>query len=343
MPAPLLSPGELKARRAAIDAVLHNVNAQIAALPGPVLRDLAPALAAAQSETQKAFARILATAKGDETFSAQMYRNALVQLRGAFAAVEKLDPVLGAALTHSVTPTAQLAKKSLEYELAAFSKIFEDTIRTIPIDLAAVLSTQGKPLMERYRTSAARYAGNVGKDIRRQLQIGYLRGETVDQLTRRLIAQGGPKGRVALAGVLGEPAARVEFIADGLFKRYNYWAERLVRTETIHGYNTLADESISQAAQLEPDLRRRWDASLDSRICPICKELDHTIVKVGQAFPGGIDYPPAHPNCRCAICAWMKDWDETRRKPKRLDNPAPAGGPAPALIGAAGLIFPNNP
>jgi hypothetical protein len=35
--------------------------------------------------------------------------------------------------------------------------------------------------------------------------------------------------------------------------------------------------------------------------CDICAENDGVIVAIGDEFPSGDEYPPAHPNCVCDV------------------------------------------
>ena len=125
---------------------------------------------------------------------------------------------------------------------------------------------------------------------------------------------GGPRGVVALRGVAGEPGAATEVIAEGLFARYRYWGERLARTETQAAYNAQLDLGMRQAQHTLPDLERRWDASLDLRVCPLCGELHGTTAAIGGAFPGGYTDAPAHPNCRCRVGAWRAEWSAILRE-----------------------------
>jgi SPP1 gp7 family putative phage head morphogenesis protein len=42
---------------------------------------------------------------------------------------------------------------------------------------------------------------------------------------------------------------------------------------------------------------RIWRTSNDERVCPVCGPLDGK----PEAEWGGLDSPPAHPNCRCSV------------------------------------------
>lgn len=52
--------------------------------------------------------------------------------------------------------------------------------------------------------------------------------------------------------------------------------------------------------------------------CPICAPLDGKVVELGGVFADGIDAPPAHPRCRCALIPVLKT----------VDTPPPAAEPA---------------
>ena len=48
----------------------------------------------------------------------------------------------------------------------------------------------------------------------------------------------------------------------------------------------------------------RWVTMNDNRVEPHCRENERAgIVKVGERFPSGHEYPPAHPRCRCNLAA----------------------------------------
>lgn len=43
----------------------------------------------------------------------------------------------------------------------------------------------------------------------------------------------------------------------------------------------------------------RWDATLDLKLCQICRGMHGEIVPVGQPFSDGLVPGDVHPNCRC--------------------------------------------
>lgn len=88
----------------------------------------------------------------------------------------------------------------------------------------------------------------------------------------------------------------------------NQRARIIARTETIAASSQGQLELWRQAAAdglIDPlRTKRRWIATEDDRICPICQDLDGVTVPFGAPFKTdlGVELwaPPAHPGCRCA-------------------------------------------
>jgi SPP1 gp7 family putative phage head morphogenesis protein len=172
---------------------------------------------------------------------------------------------------------------------------------------AGFLAKGDKLVLDQYKKSATKYAGQVKDDLKLQFGVGLAKGETVDQLVKRIAKLSSFQGAVDASNPKHAGAA----MAAGLTKRYHNQAERLVRTELINAYNHTAMASIGLLAAYEDGVEARWDASLDMRLCLICKGLHDKRTKPGHLFPGGYARPPAHPNCRCAIVAWIdEEWKD---------------------------------
>lgn len=83
-------------------------------------------------------------------------------------------------------------------------------------------------------------------------------------------------------------------------------AVKIARTETINA-EAAGVENSWQAAQdqgfLPPQAMKVWIATPQSlRTCKVCRELHHADpIPLNDNFSGGIERPPAHPNCRCTI------------------------------------------
>ncbi len=144
------------------------------------------------------------------------------------------------------------------------------------------------------------------------------------------IASGQPAAKTAKAiaqmvGLTARQATavanyRAELIAAGqggdiLAKRVQTYADKLLmqrariiaRTETIAASSQGQLELWRQAAAdglIDPARTFRiWIATEDDRECPICADLDGTVVPFNEPFRsdvGELWASPAHPNCRCA-------------------------------------------
>lgn len=293
-------------------ALLEQIAAEVAHLPGPALRAMGPVLFQAERELAQDLAKWLRTVEdGAARFTAQQYRVALVQIRQALRTARGLNPALFNVLNDARVQAGALALGHLAREVEKFSMLFEGSVRPMPIRPAAVLAEGRKALIPRFRASALRYGEYVTKDIERELAVGVARGETFDQLTRRLMRHGGPKGMVTLRGIEGDPGAVSEHIAEGLFRRYRARAATVVRTEVINAYNVTAVDAITEAHAEDPGFMLRWDAAMDWRSCALCREMDGETAPVGGTFPGGVEHPPLHPCCRCATTPWHAEWGES--------------------------------
>jgi hypothetical protein len=296
-----------------ITAYLEHINHEVSKLSTIGLSSLTEVLDSAEVELTRDLARWQYLGKGADRFTPQMYRNALVQIRGTLEHIR--GPVaegLASTLRHSGIVASALATRHLISEVEYFSKMFEGSARPVAIEASSVLA-EGKG---RFASSASRYAGQVGEDIRKQLAIGVVRGETVDQLTTRLAKLGGPKGIVWTKGLPGEPGAKAELIAEGLFRRYRHSAERLVVTETVQAYNSFALTGMDELEKEDPGYFKRWDAAIDKRLCLWCRDYDDQVIPLDKNFRGGIRHPPLHPRCRCAVVVWRKEWNESKPKVK---------------------------
>jgi SPP1 gp7 family putative phage head morphogenesis protein len=298
-----------------VTTLLESINHEVAKLSTTGLSKLTSVLDAAEKELTQDLASWAALGRGEDVFTPQMYRNALLQIRGTLEHIR--GPVaegVASSMRHGGVLAAHLATKHLEAQVTTFSAMFEGSIRPIAIEAASILADGSKTVWPKFSNSAKRYAGQVGEDIRKQLAIGVVRGETVDQLTARLSRLGGPKGLVYTRGQEGSPGAKAEYISEGLFNRYRHYAERLVVTETVNAYNSFALDGMDELEKEDPGYFKRWDAAIDKRTCDFCGRYDDLVVKLDAKFPGGIDHPPLHPRCRCAVVVWRKEWDESNHK-----------------------------
>lgn len=84
----------------------------------------------------------------------------------------------------------------------------------------------------------------------------------------------------------------------------SYRARNIARTETIKAANEGQRQLWTQAQErglLPTDVQKVWIGTPDGRMCPECATLDGETARVDDSFSTGIQRPPQHPSCRCAI------------------------------------------
>lgn len=99
------------------------------------------------------------------------------------------------------------------------------------------------------------------------------------------------------------------------FNVSNYVAARLIRTESNYFHNQTdlqgyIDNGIS---------KYRYDAVMDGRTSNICKSLNFDVFNVVDAVIG-VNFPPAHSNCRSSTSAFFED--AIRNLPTRQERTA---------------------
>lgn len=119
---------------------------------------------------------------------------------------------------------------------------------------------QGKTL----RDWTEQFEAGDARRMREQITIGYLEGESIPQIARR----------VRLTSKISE-----------------HGAESLVRTSVTH----INARAVTESAKANPHLfpRYQWVSVLDSRTTPICQSRAGKIYRHGSG-----PMPPAHVNCR---------------------------------------------
>lgn len=227
-------------------------------------------------------------------FTAQHYRVVQAQLiEGVKALEERLTDRIGETADFGVN----MATEHLVEEAAQYADFFEGTVRRIDLDTTRLLANAKNLLLTQYASSMARYGEHLIGEMGRILAEDVLKNEFMDKTIEKLL---GPRG------IMG----------------YDwYWAERIVRTETINALTTGQQLALEQADQEDPGYKRKWSAPWqDERRCPICGRLNGQVRDLHEPFKDpstGKEYmkPVAHPNCRCRIVPWRDEWDKARRLP----------------------------
>lgn len=153
-----------------------------------------------------------------------------------------------------------------------------------------------------------------GKDFSRRLW-----GNMVEQLPKILTQ------KVTEGLILGHSSRKMAHElsrADASFNEDNI--HRLIHSEMAH----VVEEATGQSYEDTGVEKYRYLATLESRTCPICGELDNQVFLLSERKPG-INYPTIHVWCRCTTVAVIDSWpphgkrwskDPVTGKKKLVDN-----------------------
>lgn len=290
-------------RSQAVQSVLAEILQTVEGLERPAMVRIMPILMQAHNELEGDLLKWLGRQDGNATFTAQRYRNALVQVRRAVTTLRKMQPVVLRGLKDAARTAGAISVANVEREWMMFSRIFEGSVQPIALDASLAINDANQTLIPRFKSSAARYTAEVRESITRELAVSRVRGETIHEASERLTR------RIPL-----------------LRQSARHWADRLARTETMNAYATYHMNGIAQLAKGDSEVMARWDATLDRRACPQCGSLDGKIIAVGgkweaswsvtlasgelRHFSSVHKQPPAHPNCRCVPTPWKLAWGD---------------------------------
>ncbi|MCP3669599.1 MAG: hypothetical protein GY814_04070 [Gammaproteobacteria bacterium] len=289
-------------KRTQTQAILDQVNQEVAGLGNAERRRVLLALRQAEEELAVALAEWLKRKPdGAGRFTAKHYRQALAQIRGTRAVFDTVGTTLNDTLNAAGKTATVMSYEHIRQQWEHFSLSFDGEIKQLPITIAGRLATVQNSLLHRYRKISSKYTRETRKWVTKQLAVGVIKGETFDQMTSRLVKLAGPKGLISNAplpdqmarGVLSFPRSRVS---------------RIVRTEVINAYNKGHMESVAELAKDDDAVMKRWDSTLDRRGCATCRDLDGEIRKPLDTFSTEVQHPPQHPHCRCTVVAWKKNW-----------------------------------
>lgn len=165
---------------------------------------------------------------------------------------------------------------------------------------------QGSPLHEWWQTQKR----GTQVAMRRQLRLGIVQQETIDQLVRRV------RGRSAGGG---------QFVG-GVLQTSTREAEAIVRTAV----NQIATDAHFETYKAHDDVTEEYQyvATLDTRTTPICRSLDGRRWRYDD--PNG-RRPPQHVGCRSAIVP-VVDFRDLGIPNPPMGRRAAVGGPVPANL-----------
>jgi SPP1 gp7 family putative phage head morphogenesis protein len=169
----------------------------------------------------------------------------------------------------------------------------------------------GAPLEAWYQGQSER----VRFQVKRQIQLGYARGETIDDIVRRI------RGKATGAPIRNERGQITGYrFTGGILATSTREAETIARTAINHISNRASLEVFRANQDVAP--RVRYTATLDSRVSVLCASND------GKEWPlddPQLLVPPLHPNCRSVLIP-LPDWVALGLEPPPEGTRASANG-----------------
>jgi len=242
--------------------------------------------------------RIIALLNRTDNDLFQQLSAALERLPAESFTVERLDSLLqsvrqmNAAAYQQVSQLIETELKDLvQYEAAYQYQLFASTL-PVQVSVAAVNVGQvyAAALARPFQGTLLREAlsgleANKARMVRDSIRIGYVEGQTIQQITQRIMG------------------TRALQYTDGLMETSRRDAAAMVRTAVSHTANFTRTKFYEENSDLLKG--EKFLATLDSKTTIRCASLD------GQIFPVGKGpIPPIHWNCRSTRVGVVKSWKE---------------------------------
>ena len=156
------------------------------------------------------------------------------------------------------------------------------------VDLRSMV--EGKQVEVVFSDSDALIARKLQPNVEAWLQeVTRAMSQTTLQRAKTIVRNGRAEGLTV--GQLTS-ALRTTLVAYGRPR-----AEMVARSATIWNYNEGAQESYKESGVAV----KEWMVTADDVLCDECAAMDGKQELIGGAFEGGIEHPPLHPSCRCAL------------------------------------------
>ncbi|HET6496761.1 MAG TPA: phage minor head protein, partial [Thermoleophilia bacterium] len=187
------------------------------------------------------------------------------------AFVTNIQRTTDAVLKRQVRDSAVMVRGHIEAQARAMGL-------DASIDRRALLARTKRIMDKRIERFSRRAASDMWRDIRRQ--------------TWRSV---------------GKPVGSIDEILSKRVKVYESKLRRIIVTESQRAYNVQMLEVMDQVAAQNRDKRilKRWDATIDKRLCLDCREMHGAVSKLHAKFSRwDLQAPPLHPYCRCVLTIW---------------------------------------
>ena len=233
----------------------------------------------------------------DPDIVAQIVKHDPTEVSGTYAEkrLEKMLEAIRLILRDAYTLVGRELRKEL-LALAAYEAEFQADLfaNVLPVEWDITAPT---PEMLKAAVDARPFQGALLKEwvkgleeatarrLRDAIRIGYVEGETIDQIVRRV------------------RGTRAQGYKDGVLEISRRGAEAMVRTAVNHTATRAREDLYDQNKDLIKGVR--WVSTLDSRTSAVCRARDGKVYPVGSG-----PRPPAHINCRSTTTPVTKSFRE---------------------------------
>ena len=242
--------------------------------------------------------RIIALLNRTDNDLFQQLSAALERLPAESFTVERLDALLQSVRQTNAVAYQQVSqlietelKDLVQYEAAYQYQLFQSTL-PVQVSVAAVnvgqvyAASLSRPFQGTLlKECLAGMEANKARMVRDAIRIGYVEGQTIQQITQRIMG------------------TRALQYTDGLMETSRRDAAAMVRTAVSHTANFTRNEFYKQNNDLVKGIK--WISTLDGKTSAVCRARD------GEVYP--IDSgprPPAHWNCRSSTTPVIRSWKE---------------------------------
>lgn len=211
-----------------------------------------------------------------------------------------------------------------EHEIKAFDEYKFDLDAAVKTFMDALIPIASELYTQQGQLAMAQILGEQNTETHNQLEFQMTQTIT-NEISSRVKRMAVNYNQATLDGITSsltegfaanESKADITSRIDDVFgEAKGYRSERVARTETLDASNAATKQGYAQTGYVT---KIEWFANPDC--CPICDELDGSVIGIendtfaplGTTLEGSdgstqevnytsIDYPPAHPNCRCTV------------------------------------------
>lgn len=253
---------------------------EAAALHEPALVSAAPLLREASRMVGREVADLLQR-YGDAPYTKAVHRRVVLRVNEALAKASAIaHQSANSGLAQIRDRATNLAASHAQTWATSAPQLLGKGPTDVDFNAKAAAQRSARALTKRHEAAARKIAEDLATDVRKRLALGHVRGERASDVLRRM------QGRKA------------DHLATALADRHGKVLERLIRTEAGDAYN----ETAMASARMMGAETFRWDATIDRRTCPACRDLH------GRVLPLSAERPPLHPHCRCVATIWDRAW-----------------------------------